>query len=176
MILKIEKYGSEKLREPAHKVAVTPELAVLAEDMLETMYKAKGVGLAAEQVGRTEALCVIDVPPGCEDDEDVKMFNAGIEQPLVMFNPEIIAFSGEQTGREGCLSLPNVGGDVTRPSEVTVRFVNVKGVPQVITARGFLARAVCHETDHLKGILYVDHMDEKSRDKVVKKLLKKKNK
>ena len=176
MILKIEKYGSDKLRMPAQKVAVTPELAVLAEDMLETMYKAKGVGLAAEQVGRTEALCVIDVPLSCEDDEETRRFNADVAQPLVMFNPEIVSFSGEQTGREGCLSLPNVGGDVTRPFEVTVQFLDVKGVPQIVTARGFLARAVCHETDHLKGIIYVDHMDEKSRDKVIKKLLKKKSK
>jgi hypothetical protein len=74
MVLSIEKYGSEKLRVPARKVAVTPELAVLAEDMLETMYKAKGVGLAAEQVGRDEALCVIDVPLSCEDDEETKTF------------------------------------------------------------------------------------------------------
>ena len=176
MILPIEKYGSEKLRVPARKVAVTPELAVLAEDMLETMYKAKGVGLAAEQVGRTEALCVIDVPLSCEDDEETKLFNADVVQPLVMFNPEIVSFSGEQAGREGCLSLPNVGGDVTRPLEVTVQFLDIKGVPQIVTVRGFLARAVCHETDHLKGVLYVDHMDEKSRDKVLKKLLKKKSK
>ena len=176
MILKIEKYGSDKLRVPARKVAVTPELAVLAEDMLETMYKAKGVGLAAEQVGRDEALCVIDVPLSCEDDEETKQFNSGVVQPLVMFNPEIVSFSGEQTGREGCLSLPNVGGDVTRPFEVTVQFLDLKGVPQIATVRGFLARAVCHETDHLKGIIYVDHMDEKSRDKVLKKLLKKKTK
>lgn len=176
MILNIEKYGSEKLRVPAQKVAVTPELIVLAEDMLETMYKAKGVGLAAEQVGRTEALCVIDVPLSCEDDEETKMFNSSIVQPLVMFNPEIVSFSGEQTGREGCLSLPNVGGDVTRPFEVTVQFLDINGVPQIVTARGFLARAVCHETDHLKGVIYVDHMDEKSRDKVIKKLLKKKSK
>jgi peptide deformylase len=176
MVLPIEKYGSEKLRVPARKVAVSTELAVLAEDMLETMYKAKGVGLAAEQVGRDEALCVIDVPLSCEDDEETKTFNAGIEQPLVMFNPEIVSFSGEQTGREGCLSLPNVGGDVTRPFEVTVQFLDLKGVPQIVTARGFLARAVCHETDHLKGIVYIDHMDEKSREKVLKKLQKKKSK
>ena len=88
MILKIEKYGSDKLRVPAQKVAVTPELVVLAEDMLETMYKAKGVGLAAEQVGRTEALCVIDVPLSCEDDEETKMFNADICKTLNISVPE----------------------------------------------------------------------------------------
>lgn len=172
MILPIEKYGSDKLRVKARKVAVTPVLVALAENMLETMYKAKGVGLAAEQVGRDEALCVIDVPLSCEDDEETKLFNAGTQQPLVLFNPEIVATSGEQTGREGCLSLPNVGGDVTRPEEVTVQYVDCSGVPQMATVRGFLARAVCHETDHLKGILYVDHMDERSRDKVIKKLKK----
>ena len=172
MILPIEKYGSGKLRIAAHKVAVTPELAALAESMLETMYRAKGVGLAAEQVGRDEALCVIDVPLSCEDDEETRSFNARTAQPLVMFNPEIVAASGEQTGREGCLSLPNVGGDVTRPSEVTVQYLDAKGMPQIESVRGFLARAVCHETDHLKGVLYVDHMDEKTRDKVIKKLKK----
>lgn len=173
MTLKIERYGSEKLRVPARRVAVTPELAALADDMLETMYRSKGVGLAAEQVGRDEALCVIDVPLSCEDDESTKEFNSAVKQPLVMFNPEIISSSGEQTGREGCLSLPDVGGDVTRPQEVTVQFIDAHGMPQIATVRGFLARAVCHETDHLKGILYVDHMDEKSRDKVLKRLLKK---
>ena len=172
MILPIEKYGSEKLRIRARKVAVTPELAALAESMLETMYKAKGVGLAAEQVGRDEAMCVIDVPPSCEDDDETRLFNSRTTQPLVMFNPEILSASGEQTGREGCLSLPNVGGDVTRPAEVTVQYLDIKGIPQIATVRGFLARAVCHETDHLNGVLYVDHMDEKSRDKVLKKLKK----
>jgi peptide deformylase len=172
MILPIEKYGSEKLRMTAHKVAVTPELVALAESMLETMYKAKGVGLAAEQVGRDEALCVIDVPLSCEGDEETKAFNARTTQPLVMFNPEIVSTSGEQTGREGCLSLPNVGGEVTRPAEVTVQYLDVRGVPQMATVRGFLARAVCHETDHLKGVLYVDHMDERAREKVLKKMKK----
>ena len=173
MILQIEKYGSEKLRVAAHKVAVTPELVALADSMLETMYKAKGVGLAAEQVGRDEALCVIDVPASCEEDEARKEFNAKTVQPLVMFNPEIVSCSGEQTGREGCLSLPNVGGDVKRPAEVTVQYLDANGIPQMATVRGFLARAVCHETDHLKGVLYVDHMDEKTREKVIKKLQKK---
>lgn len=172
MVLKIEKYGSEKLRVKARKVAVTPELLKLAEDMLDTMYKARGVGLAAEQVGRDEALCVIDAPLDCDEDEETRQFNARVEQPLVMFNPEIIATSGEQKGREGCLSLPNTGGDVTRPFEVTVQYVNCRGLPEIATVRGFLARAVCHETDHLKGVLYVDHMEEQAREKVLKKLNK----
>ena len=132
----------------------------VAHDLLETLeaHKEGCVGMAANMIGISKRIIAFD--------------NEG--SYMVMFNPEIVSFSGEQTGREGCLSLPNVGGDVTRPFEVTVQFLDIKGVPQIVTARGFLARAVCHETDHLKGILYVDHMDEKSRDKVLKKLLKQK--
>ena len=174
MLLPIVHYGDKILREQARPVlSVTPALLSLAGDMIQTMHHARGVGLAAEQVGRDEALCVIDVPQSCEEDDETKAFNARTKQPFVMFNPEIVARSGEQTGREGCLSLPNVGGDVTRPAEVTVQFLDAHGVPQMATVRGFLARAVCHETDHLKGVLYVDHMDEKSREKVLKKLFKK---
>ena len=158
MLLPIEKYGSEKLRVPARKVAVTPELTVLAEDMLETMYKAKGVGLAAEQVGRDEALCVIDVPLSCEDDEDTKAFNAAIEQPLVMFNPEIVSFSGEQTGREGCLSLPGRQGVVTRPMKVKISYQDRFGERKTLQAKGFFARAICHEFDHLDGKVFTDRI------------------
>lgn len=173
MILPIVKYGDERLRAKAMPVPmITRELVALAEDMLATMYRAKGVGLAAEQVGRTEALCVIDVPLSCEDDEETKNFNAATEQPLVLFNPRILSKDGEQTGREGCLSLPNVGGDVTRAAEVTVQYQDASGLTQIKTVRGFLARAVQHELDHLDGIVYIDHMDEKNREKVLKKLAK----
>ena len=110
MILPIVRYGEKMLRRKASPVVqVTPELVRLAEDMLATMHRAKGVGLAAEQVGRLEALCVIDVPLDCEEDEETKSFNARVEMPLVMFNPQILSLEGEQEGREGCLSFPNMG-------------------------------------------------------------------
>ena len=183
MVLEIVKYGSGVLRETARRVPlVTDGLRALASDMIDTMHAAKGVGLAADQVGRTEAVCVIDVPSGCEDDRAVEEFNAAqVSMPLVMFNPEIIATAGEQPGKEGCLSFPDVGGTVTRPAEVTFQYQDAEGRPQMATAKGFLARAVMHETDHLAGILYVDRMNDSEKaavagrlDKLVKKQKKEK--
>ena len=171
MILKITKYGEKVLREKATPVPqVTPELVELAADMIDTMHKARGVGLAAEQVGRTEALCVIDVPLDCEDDDETREFNARVEMPLVMFNPQILKLEGEQEGREGCLSFPNMGAPLKRAAEVTAQYIDEKGIPQIITVRGFLARAVQHETDHLKGVLYVDLLEEADRAKIEKKI------
>ena len=163
MKLKIEKYGSSVLREKAEPIAVvTDEMRVLAADMIDTMHAAKGVGLAAEQVGCTIRLCVIDIPDGCENDDDA-LFNAPIQMPLVLFNPEIIAQEGSQRDKEGCLSFPNVGGSITRAAQVTCQYLDENNLPRMITARGFLARALQHEIDHLNGILYVDHMSAVER-------------
>lgn len=171
MVLPIVKYGDKVLREKAVPVPqVTPELLRLAQDMVTTMHKAKGVGLAAEQVGHTESLCVIDVPLECEDDDDTREFNARVEMPLVMFNPSILSLEGEQEGREGCLSFPNMGAPLKRAAEATVQYMDVNGMPQIATVRGFLARAVQHETDHLKGILYVDRLADSDRVKIERKI------
>ena len=172
MKLKVYKYGEKVLREKANPVAVVDDrLRKLARDMVETMHEAKGVGLAAEQVGRLESLCVIDIPDGCEEAEDAA-FNAPIEMPLVLFNPEIIAQEGSQRDKEGCLSFPNVGGSLTRAAEVTCRYLDADNRPQMITARGFLARALQHEIDHLNGILYIDHMSAVERLACAAKLKK----
>jgi peptide deformylase len=158
MVLKIAKYGSRVLREKAKPVVmVTGELQKLADDMVETMHKAKGVGLAAPQVFRSDRLCVIDIPSGCENAED-EAFNAPVPMPLKMFNPSILAVEGSERDKEGCLSFPDVGGSITRAKQVTCAYTDEKGAMQTITVRGFLARAVQHEIDHLDGILYVDHM------------------
>jgi len=173
MILDIVKYGDKVLREAACPVpAVTPALVKLAEDMLETMYKAKGVGLAAQQVGRTEAVCVIDVPASCEEDDETKAFNASVEMPLVMFNPVVVSTEGSQDGKEGCLSFPNMSAPVVRAAQVTCQYTDPRGVPQMVTARGVLARAVLHETDHLKGVLYVDHLSAVDKLGMAKRLQK----
>ena len=159
MLLKIVHYGDKILHEKARPVpTVTPALVKLAEDMVETMYKARGVGLAAEQVGRLESVCVIDVPASCEEDDETRAFNASVQMPLVMFNPIVISTEGSQCGKEGCLSFPNLGGTVTRPAQVTCQYTDAGGMPQIITVKGFLARAVMHETDHLNGVLYVDRL------------------
>ena len=172
MVLRVFKYGEKVLREKAVPVpVVTDALRNLADDMIDTMHAAKGVGLAAEQVGRTERLCVIDRPDGCEDEEDAA-FNAPIAMPLRLFNPEIIAQEGSQHDKEGCLSFPSVGGSITRAAQVTCQYVDADNRPQIITARGFLARAIQHEVDHLDGILYIDHMSAVERLSFAPKLKK----
>lgn len=173
MVLEIVKYGSPVLRETARPVpSITPALLKLAEDMVETMHKARGVGLAAPQVGRLESMCVIDVPPSCEDDDETRAFNEAVPMPLVMFNPVIVATEGSQDGKEGCLSLPNMSAPVIRAAQVTCQYTDVNGMPQMATARGFLARAMLHETDHLSGVLYVDHLSAVDKLAMAKKLQK----
>ncbi len=172
MLLKVSKYGEEVLRQKAEPVGVvTDDLRALAADMVETMHATKGVGLAAEQVGRTEKVCVIDIPEGCEEDED-ELFNAPIPMPLKLFNPEIVAQEGSQHDKEGCLSFPGIGGSITRAAQVTCQYLDEDNRPQVITARGFLARALQHEIDHLNGILYIDRMSAVERLTFAPKLKK----
>ncbi len=172
MVLRVCKYGEAVLRQKAEPVAVvTDALRRLADDMVETMHSARGVGLAAEQVGRTERMCVIDIPEGCDEPED-EAFNAPIPMPLKLFNPEIIACEGSQRDKEGCLSFPNVGGSLVRAAQVTCQYLDEENRPQMITARGFLARALQHEIDHLNGILYIDHLSAVERLSFAPKLKK----
>ena len=128
-----------KVCRPVEKM--TPRIKTLIEDMLDTMYDADGVGLAAPQVGVLKRIVVIDVGEG----------------PIVLINPEIIETSGEQTGEEGCLSVPGKWGIVTRPQHVKVRALNQDMEPFEIEGEGLLARAFCHEIDHLDGVLFPDH-------------------
>ena len=170
MVLKVFKYGERVLREKAVPVAeVTDALRELADDMVETMHASRGVGLAAQQVGRLERLCVIDMPPDCDEDED-RVFNAPIAMPLKMFNPEIVSFDGAVCDKEGCLSFPGIGGEIVRAAQVVCRYVDERGAEQTITARGYLARAIQHEVDHLDGVLYVDRMSAIERLQYAAKL------
>ena len=139
----------EKISRPVK--SMTPRIADLIEDMLETMYDAYGVGLAAPQVGILKRIVVID----CSEERD---------EPYVFINPEILETDGEQTGDEGCLSLPGKVGTVTRPNYVKVRALNENMEEFVLEAEGLLARAVCHECDHLDGILYPSHVTDGLRD------------
>lgn len=141
---RIVEIGDEKLRKhckPVEKFDL--RLRILLKDMADTMYKADGVGLAAPQVGILRRAVVVDIGEGLYE----------------MVNPEIIASEGEQTGPEACLSVPGRSGVVTRPNKVTVRAQNNRGETYEVTAEGFLARAFCHELDHLDGTLYVDKME-----------------
>ena len=140
----IREMGDPVLEKKAKVIKeVTPRIRSLAEDMLETMYDAGGVGLAAPQVGILKRLVVIDVTE--EQNE-----------PYTMLNPEIIEADGEQTGYEGCLSVPGKVGEVTRPNRVVVRYSDLDMNEWEMEAEEFLARAICHELDHLDGHLYVE--------------------
>lgn len=166
--LSIQTYGNPVLRQTATPVeAVTPELKKLAKDMILTMHRANGVGLAAQQVGRTEAVCVVDVPADYDTEEkDGPRLNPGVEMPLVLFNPVITEASEDETSSmdEGCLSFPGINGSVERPWRIRVAFLDADGRERELELQGYFARAVQHEIDHLNGTLFIDHF------KYVKKL------
>ena len=140
--LQIRKLGDEVLRKTCRPVdTITPRTLTLLDDMVETMRAADGCGLAAPQVGILRRIVVVEVEPG---------------EVYELINPKIIAYSGEQTGQEGCLSVPGEHGTVTRPQNVTVRALNRHGETVEITGHDLLARCFCHELDHLDGVLYID--------------------
>ncbi|MBC7149219.1 MAG: peptide deformylase [Rhizobium sp.] len=141
---------------------VDAELQKLADDMLETMYEAPGIGLAAIQVGVPRRLLVIDVSKEGED-----------KQPLVFINPEIIKSSDERSVyEEGCLSIPDYYAEVERPAKVTVKSIDRDGKEQMTEADGLLATCLQHEIDHLNGVLFIDHISRLKREMVIKKFTK----
>lgn len=144
--------GDRVLKKKSRPVEVmTPKLRTLIQDMFDTMYEATGVGLAAPQVGILRRIVVIDV----EEEGG---------EPHVFVNPEILEASGSQTGDEACLSVPGKAGTVTRPDHVKVKAFDENMEPFVLEADDLLARAICHECEHLDGILYVEHVEGELRD------------
>ena len=147
----IRMLGDEILTKKCREVEdMTPRMRQLIDDMLETMYDANGVGLAAPQVGVLRRIVVIDIG----------------EEPLIMVNPVILETDGEQTGDEGCLSLPGKAGQVTRPNYVKARFFDEEMEEYEIEAEELLARAICHELDHLDGHMYVEKVEGEIHDVV----------
>ena len=141
-IRNIREFGDEVLNKKCKEIKeMTPRIKDLIEDMLETMYESNGVGLAAPQVGVLKRVVVIDVTG---------------EDPYILINPRILETDGEQTGQEGCLSLPGRYGKVTRPNYVKAEALDVNMKPIIVEGTELLARAICHEVDHLDGILYTD--------------------
>ena len=163
MIYPIVKYGDPVLEKRAAKVEEfgTPDLRKFIDDMFESMYAARGVGLAAPQIGFSKRIAVID----CSAGEDPS-------QKVVLINPEIIAKEGSQTGEEGCLSVPGFREQVTRANKVAVRAQNVEGESFEMTGEDLLARAFLHETDHLEGRLYISHISALKRDLIRRKVRK----
>ena len=163
MILKILKYGEPILEQPSQPVTdfEGPGLRQLVDDMFETMYAAKGVGLAAPQVGVSRRVSVIDVSVG-EDPE----------QKIAIINPEVLLKEGKQVGEEGCLSIPGFREPVSRANKVVVRAQNVQGETVELNGEELLARAFLHEIDHLEGILFLSHLSVLKRDIIRRKIKK----
>jgi peptide deformylase len=181
MALRIVHYNEAVLRAKGEKVSTfDAPLERLAQEMIETMHEAGGIGLAAQQIGRPLQLCVVDLR---ESDAEFSWELDGARppmdlfMPLVLANPQISVMpKTDETGyEEGCLSFPNIRGDITRPDAITVKFQDERGVPHVLQCDGLFSRCIQHEVDHLNGVLFIDRMAKKIRaavDEQVKALAK----
>jgi peptide deformylase len=168
MILEVVKYGNPILRKKGERItSVTPEIKKLIADMFETMEENHGVGLAAQQVGVARQITVIDVRQATDRPSTLELNGQPADpaeiMPLVLINPEVSPAGEAVSGGEGCLSFPEIFGDISRPGVVDVKALNEKGQPIEFRCGGLLARAVQHETDHLHGILFIDRMDKKTK-------------
>ena len=171
MILEVVKYGHPMLRQKGAKIeSVHAEIKRLIADMFETMYAAKGVGLAAQQVGQALQLTVLDVRAVTDRPSSLEVEGKPAEvldhMPLVLINPECKPAGDPVAGPEGCLSFPEIFGDITRPAFVEVTALNEKGKPLSFRAGGLLSRAVQHEVDHLRGILFIDRMVKNTKEEL----------
>lgn len=161
-VLPIVKYGSEVLRVPTAIVTeFDAPLHKLIDDMVETMYAAPGIGLAANQVGISMRLMMIDLSVGKRPNE-----------LYVFINPEILEAEGELNESEGCLSIPDFSETVKRPARVRIRYRDRNGVEREMAGEGLMARAMSHETDHLNGRLFIDHLRGFKRERILKKIQK----
>lgn len=163
MVYNIRKYGDPVLETPCDPVTdfASPDLHELVDGMFETMYTARGVGLAAPQVGVSQRLTIIDI--SCGEDP---------AQKHVLINPEIVRVEGLQTGEEGCLSIPGFREQVTRARMAVVRAKNLKGETVEVTGEDLLARAIQHELDHLNGVLFLSRLSPLKRDLIKRKIRK----
>ena len=158
----IVKYGHPVLHAPAAPVsAIDDQTRNLVADMVDTMYAAPGIGLAAPQIGVALRVIVIDLSVGADQ-----------SQLITLVNPEFVLREGEQRHEEGCLSVPGYGGSPVRPARVTVKGLDLEGKERVYTATELLARAFCHEIDHIDGFLFVDRLTPLKRDLLKRKLKK----
>jgi peptide deformylase len=161
-VLPIVKYGNEVLRVPTRPVAAfDADLQKLIDDMVDTMYAAPGIGLAANQVGVSLRLMVIDLSVGKRPGE-----------LHVFVNPEILEAEGELNESEGCLSIPDFSETVKRPAHAKIQYLDRNGMEREMSGTGLMARAMSHETDHLNGHLFIDHLRGIKRDRIVKKIQK----
>ena len=172
MKLDIHLYGDPVLRQKAEPVReVNDEVRAFAQDLIDTMRAEHGVGLAAQQVGRPLAICVIEVPVEYDTDEDGQRLHPDLAMPLVLINPEIVDASRKLDGHEeGCLSFPGIRGSIQRHMDIVLRHLDEHGRPHERKLREFVARVVQHEIDHLNGILFIDRMSAPKRFALKRKL------
>jgi peptide deformylase len=169
MRLEIVQYGDSVLRAKGKRIRQLPDdrIRELAQNMIETMHLANGVGLAAQQVGESIQLTVLDVSQVEDRPTSMKLNGNQIDSksamPLVLINPEIELGTETEIGTEGCLSFPEITGEIARATSIIVRGQDLGGNPIVIEATGFLARAIQHEVDHLNGILFIDRMSSAAK-------------
>jgi peptide deformylase len=168
MILPVLKYGHPTLRQKGARIeTITPQIKQLISDMFETMYAAKGVGLAAQQIGHALQLTVIDVRGVTDRPSTLEWHGHAATvadfMPVVLINPQIKPTGEPATGPEGCLSFPEIYADITRPESVEVTATNENGQPIEFRCGGLLARVVQHEYDHLQGILFIDRMTKEDK-------------
>ncbi len=177
MILKILTFPDPILRKKAQAVkSVTPELKALAENMVETMYASRGIGLAAPQVGELVRLLVLDTRPRDEDGniviEEMTDLERLIPQPLIIFNPELLRTEGKTTFEEGCLSVPTYFETVTRPELIEARGLGIDGKEIILKTDGLLAICLQHEMDHLEGKLFIDRLSVIKSNRIKSKIKK----
>jgi peptide deformylase len=171
MVLEIVKYGTPILRHKGARIeTITPAIKQLIDDMLETMYNDRGVGLAAQQVGLAVQLAVLDVR-GITDrpsslELDGKPADVASFMPLILINPQITPVGSPAIGPEGCLSFPEIFADIPRPETIDVKALDRDGKPIAFRCGGLLARAIQHEADHLNGILFIDRMDKRTKEEL----------
>ena len=175
MILEVVNYGHPTLRQKGAAIEkITPEIKRLIADMLETMRERHGVGLAAQQVGQALQLTVIDVREVTDRPSTLELGGQPADpaeiMPLVLINPKIKPFGEPVAAGEGCLSFPDIYGEITRPGEVEVKALNEKLKPVEFRAGGLLSRVIQHEMDHLNGILFIDRMSKKVKDEIREQL------
>ena len=181
MSLRITQYGESILRQKGQPVtSFDPELTNLANQMLEAMEKADGIGLAAQQIGKAIQFCVVDVPDHPEYPItcilDDKALPPSMVMPLALANPKVIPLPSEEYYyEEGCLSFPQLRGEVARPERISVSYQDLDGNPHQLVCDGLLARCIQHEVDHLDGVLFIDRMEKKDFNEIKAevKLLKK---
>jgi len=177
MIREIVIYGDPVLRKKGKQIdEITEEIRTLAQDMIETMHDAHGVGLAAQQVGESMQLTVVDVSDA--ENRPSRMWIEGQEadpkeyMPLILINPQLELGRETEIGPEGCLSFPEITADISRAERVKVKALDLDGKPVEFEAEGLLSRAIQHETDHLNGILFIDRMSSATKVTLGSKLKK----